>query len=114
MQPGSYARCRGLGVGALMLAAFGPDMVRAGVEEYWQGFREGVDPVGVAINPSTAVFVHMVCAPSDEEAQARGRESIDFFSYGITSWFGTGRDRSKANHLNSEFQELRGVEASIR
>ena len=90
-----------------MLAAFGPDMVRAGVEEYWQGFREGVDPVGVAINPSTAVFVHMVCAPSDEEAQARGREGIDFFSYGITTWFGAGRDRSKANHLNSEFQELR-------
>ena len=107
VQPGSYARCARLGVGALMLAAFGPDMVRAGVEEYWQGFREGVDPVGVAINPSTAVFVHMVCAPSDEEAQARGREGIDFFSYGITTWFGAGRDRSKANHLNSEFQELR-------
>ena len=74
------------------------------MEEYWQGFREGVDPVGVAINPSTAVFVHMVCAPSDEEAQARAR-GIHFFSYGITTWSARGRDRSKVNHLNSEFQE---------
>ena len=107
VQPGSYARSARLGVGALMLAAFGPDMVRAGVEEYWQGFREGVDPVGVAINPSTAVFVHMVCAPSDEEAQARGAKAST--SSATASRAGSARVAiaRRSNHLNSEFQELR-------
>jgi alkanesulfonate monooxygenase SsuD/methylene tetrahydromethanopterin reductase-like flavin-dependent oxidoreductase (luciferase family) len=112
VMPGSYARCSRLGIGALMLAAFGSEMVRTGVEEYWQGFREGGDPVGAAINPSTAAFVHMHCAPTDEEAHARGREGVDMFSYGITN--SIGQDRTKRNNLTDELQALRdgpGIES---
>lgn len=105
VQPGSYARCSKLGVGALMLAAFGHDAVRAGVEEYWNAFREGVTPIGAAINPSIAAFIHLHCAPTDEAAQARGRAGIDFFSYGI---FNSASDvRFERHNLNRSFVELR-------
>ena len=115
VQPGSYARCAWLGVGALMLAAFGPDMARAGVEEYWQGFREGVDPVGVAINPSTAGLRAHGLRSFRRGGPGVGRESIDFFSYGITTWFGAGRDRSKAQPSEQRIPgAARAVAASIR
>jgi alkanesulfonate monooxygenase SsuD/methylene tetrahydromethanopterin reductase-like flavin-dependent oxidoreductase (luciferase family) len=100
LRPGSFANAARLGVGALMLAAFGPEQIRAGVNEYWQGVRAGIEPVGQVSNPATAVFIHMHCAKTDELAQARGRAGIDFFSWGITH---SGQRIGQPNvHLNKE------------
>jgi alkanesulfonate monooxygenase SsuD/methylene tetrahydromethanopterin reductase-like flavin-dependent oxidoreductase (luciferase family) len=100
VRPGSYGKAARLGVGALMLAAFGVEQIRAGVTEYWDGIRAGIEPVGKVSNPATAVFIHMHCARTDADAQARGRTGIDFFSWGISH--SAQRVGRSGVHLNRE------------
>lgn len=100
VRPGSFGRAARLGCGALMLAAFGPEAIRVGVNEYWDGIRAGITPIGQVSNPATAVSIHLHCAKTDEEAWARGRTGVDFFSWGITH--AAKRVGQHGVHLNRE------------
>jgi alkanesulfonate monooxygenase SsuD/methylene tetrahydromethanopterin reductase-like flavin-dependent oxidoreductase (luciferase family) len=100
VRPGAFAHTAQLGCGVLMLAAFGAEQVRSAVSEYWDGVRAGITPIGVQANPATAVFIHMHCAKTDEQAHARGRTGVDFFSWGISH--AGARVGQSGVHLNRE------------
>jgi len=71
------------GVGILQLTAAGPEELAQRVEEYWATLKAEAKPIGKAANPSFFAFASALMAPTREEAIARGRESIEFFAYGL-------------------------------
>jgi alkanesulfonate monooxygenase SsuD/methylene tetrahydromethanopterin reductase-like flavin-dependent oxidoreductase (luciferase family) len=71
------------GMGALCLAQGGPDVVRQRVEGYWKTVREGLKPVGDAINPVVATFGNAMVASTDERARINERGGAAFSNYAI-------------------------------
>jgi alkanesulfonate monooxygenase SsuD/methylene tetrahydromethanopterin reductase-like flavin-dependent oxidoreductase (luciferase family) len=94
-----------IGVGCLILALFGPDLVHACVEQYWEGVHAGMTPIGKAVNPAVGAFSTTLVAPSDAEAEARAEEGVDFFSYSI---FRSGQlVGHQGNHLTRELAAVK-------
>src|SRR5262249_27021879 len=48
---------------------------------YYELIREECRPIGAAINPGVATVTNMMCAPTNEEAVARGMSGAQFFAF---------------------------------
>jgi alkanesulfonate monooxygenase SsuD/methylene tetrahydromethanopterin reductase-like flavin-dependent oxidoreductase (luciferase family) len=83
--PGAAPSVAERGLGQLMLTLAGPDAVAREVARYWDSLRtKPIRPIGHAINPAVFTFTVGLLAPTDEEADARAREGVEFFGFGLT------------------------------
>jgi alkanesulfonate monooxygenase SsuD/methylene tetrahydromethanopterin reductase-like flavin-dependent oxidoreductase (luciferase family) len=96
-----------MGMGALAFAFIDPEEATHWVSEYHDILaREGV-PVGDAVNPNVAVVTTFMCAPSEEEALARGVEGGNFFGYALAHYYITGRHQPGRTDVWADYQERR-------
>jgi alkanesulfonate monooxygenase SsuD/methylene tetrahydromethanopterin reductase-like flavin-dependent oxidoreductase (luciferase family) len=70
-----------LGIGALGFGFETPEEAEERVERYYELIREIRRPIGKAINPALVTLGNMMCAPTDEEAMAKGMSGAQFFGF---------------------------------
>jgi alkanesulfonate monooxygenase SsuD/methylene tetrahydromethanopterin reductase-like flavin-dependent oxidoreductase (luciferase family) len=70
-----------LGMGALGFGFETPEEAEERVERYYELIREMRRPIGKAINPALVTLGNMMCAPTDEEAMAKGMSGAQFFGF---------------------------------
>lgn len=71
------------GMGLLILTAGGAADVAEKVELYWETLLSACTPVGQSVNPAVFSFANGIVAPTDELAEERAREGLEFFAYGL-------------------------------
>jgi alkanesulfonate monooxygenase SsuD/methylene tetrahydromethanopterin reductase-like flavin-dependent oxidoreductase (luciferase family) len=76
-----------LGIGALTFAFIDPEEAERWVGDYEATLAEKAVPVGLAVNPQVACVTPMMCAPTEEEAVARGLEGGNFFGYSLAHYY---------------------------
>jgi alkanesulfonate monooxygenase SsuD/methylene tetrahydromethanopterin reductase-like flavin-dependent oxidoreductase (luciferase family) len=96
------------GMGALSFAFIEPEDARGWVEDYERVLRQECVPVGLAVNPQLACVSPMMCAPTEEEATARGLEGGNFFGYSLAHYYVFGDHVPGRTDVWREFQERRG------
>ena len=112
--PGQAADAARRGLGQLMLTLGGADSVAAEVKTYWDTLRtETLRPMGRGINPAVFTFTIGLAAPTDELAEQRAREGVEFFGFGLTggSMAGVG---DPDHHLWDAFQDFKAGRGDIR
>lgn len=109
--PGMAPSVAARGLGQLMLTVGGPETVAREVELYWDSLRSApVHPMGRGINPVVFTFAHGLLAPTDELADERAREGVEFFGFGLTGghMFGVSDPHFHLWDAFTEFKEGRG------
>ena len=76
-----------LGIGALTFAFIDPEEAQRWVADYEATLAEKAVPVGLAVNAQVACVTPMMCAPTEEEAVARGLEGGNFFGYSLGHYY---------------------------
>jgi alkanesulfonate monooxygenase SsuD/methylene tetrahydromethanopterin reductase-like flavin-dependent oxidoreductase (luciferase family) len=95
------------GIGALTFAFINPEEATHWVDDYYQTLaNEGV-PIGDAVNPNVAAVTTFMCAPTEEEALARGVEGGNFFGYSLAHYYVFGRHAPARTDVWAEYQEQR-------
>jgi alkanesulfonate monooxygenase SsuD/methylene tetrahydromethanopterin reductase-like flavin-dependent oxidoreductase (luciferase family) len=113
-RPGMAPAVAERGLGQLMLALGGPETVAAEVELYWRTLRSGtVRPMGRGVNPAVFTFTIGLLAPTDELAQQRAREGVEFFGFGLTGG-AMARVGDPEHHLWDAFQDFKAGRGDIR
>ena len=113
-RPGMAEDVAARGLGQLMLALGGPDVVAAEVAAYWDTLRGGhVKPVGRGINPAVFTFTIGLLAPTDEIAEQRAREGVEFFGFGLTGG-AMARVGDPEHHLWDAFADFKAGRRDIR
>src|SRR5256714_15390305 len=64
-------------------------------------------PVGKSVNPNVACVTTFMCAPTEEQAVARGIEGSNFFGYSLAHYYVFGEHRPGVTDVWSEYQERR-------
>ena len=96
------------GIGALSFAFINPEEATQWVTDYHETLeREGV-PIGDAVNPNVAVVTTFMCAPTEEEAIARGVEGGNFFGYSLGHYYVFGSHQPGTTDVWAEYQRRRG------
>jgi len=96
------------GIGALSFAFINPEEARHWITDYYETLeREGV-PIGDAVNPNVAVVSNFMCAPTEEQALARGVEGGNFFGYSLAHFYIFGRHQPGRTDVWKEFVRERG------
>jgi alkanesulfonate monooxygenase SsuD/methylene tetrahydromethanopterin reductase-like flavin-dependent oxidoreductase (luciferase family) len=96
------------GIGALSFAFINPEEATHWVSDYYDTLeREGV-PLGDAVNPNVAIVTTFMCAPTAEEALARGVEGGNFFGYSLGHYYVFGKHRPGVTDVWAEYQQRRG------
>lgn len=102
------------GLGQLMLTLAGPEVVAAEVEAYWETLRSGaVTPMGKGINPAVFTFTMGLVARTDELAQERAREGLEYYGFGLTGG-AMARIGDPDHHLYDAFQDFKAGRGDIR
>jgi alkanesulfonate monooxygenase SsuD/methylene tetrahydromethanopterin reductase-like flavin-dependent oxidoreductase (luciferase family) len=102
------------GLGQLMLTLAGPETVAAEVQAYWDTLRSGaVTPMGKGINPAVFTFTMGLVAPTDEVAEERAREGVEYYGYGLTGG-AMARIGDPSHHLYDSFQDFKAGRTDVR
>ncbi len=113
-RPGMAAGVAQRGLGQLMLTLAGPDAVAAEVASYWEALRSGpVRPLGSGVNPAVLTFTIGLVAPTDELAEQRAREGVEFFGFGLTGG-SQARVGDPEHHLWDAFGDFKAGRGDIR
>ncbi len=73
------------GMGVLLLANAGPELLAKDIDQYWSTLRsDQVRPVGRGVNPAVFVFANGIIARTDEIAEQRVRAGLELFGFGLT------------------------------
>ncbi len=96
------------GLGVLTFAFVDPEEARAWVDEYHTVLAERGVAIGQTVNPNVAAVTTMMCAPTEQEAIARGVEGANFFGYSLGHYYGYGDHAPGRTDVWSEFVERRG------
>ena len=95
------------GIGALTFAFIDPEEARTWVDDYYRTLEEKAVPVGRAVNANVACVTPFMCAPTEDEALARGIEGANFFGYSLGHYYIFGRHQPGVTDVWQEYQELR-------
>jgi alkanesulfonate monooxygenase SsuD/methylene tetrahydromethanopterin reductase-like flavin-dependent oxidoreductase (luciferase family) len=96
------------GIGALSFAFINPEEAHHWISDYYGTLeREGV-PIGDAVNPNVAVVSNFMCAPTEEQALARGVEGGNFFGYSLAHFYIFGRHQPGRTDVWKEYLKERG------
>ena len=112
--PGAAPGVAARGLGQLMLTLAGPQAVAAEIASYWETLRTGpVRPMGRGINPAVFTFTIGLLAPTDELADQRAREGVEFFGFGLTGG-AMARIDDPEHHLWDAFEDFKAGRGDIR
>jgi alkanesulfonate monooxygenase SsuD/methylene tetrahydromethanopterin reductase-like flavin-dependent oxidoreductase (luciferase family) len=96
------------GIGALSFSFVEPEDAKHWVDDYEAVLRDRCVPVGLAVNPQVACVSPMMCAPTEEEALARGLEGANFFGYSLAHFYVFGDHVPASTDVWQEFLQRRG------
>src|SRR2546421_79798 len=96
------------GIGALTFAFIDPEEAVHWVGDYYSTMADKGAPVGRAVNANVACVTTFMCAPTEEEAIARGIEGSNFFGYSLAHYYVFGEHRPGVTDVWHEYQERRG------
>jgi alkanesulfonate monooxygenase SsuD/methylene tetrahydromethanopterin reductase-like flavin-dependent oxidoreductase (luciferase family) len=97
-----------VGIGSLGFGFETPEEAAERIDRYYELVREECRPIGAAINPAVATVANLMCAPTDEEAVARGLSGAQFFSFSLGRGTPPNPPRHPGHdHLYREFVESR-------
>jgi alkanesulfonate monooxygenase SsuD/methylene tetrahydromethanopterin reductase-like flavin-dependent oxidoreductase (luciferase family) len=95
------------GIGALTFAFIDPEEAMQWVGDYYDTLaREGV-PIGDAVNANVACVTPFMCAPTEEEALAKGIEGTNFFGYSLAHYYIFGTHQPGVTDVWAEYQQRR-------
>jgi alkanesulfonate monooxygenase SsuD/methylene tetrahydromethanopterin reductase-like flavin-dependent oxidoreductase (luciferase family) len=95
------------GIGALTFSFIDPEEARQWVGDYHRTMAEVGRPIGKSVNLNLACVTPMMCAPTTEEAVARGLEGGNFFGYSLAHFYVFGDHRPGHTDVWADFQERR-------
>jgi alkanesulfonate monooxygenase SsuD/methylene tetrahydromethanopterin reductase-like flavin-dependent oxidoreductase (luciferase family) len=95
------------GIGSLTFAFIDPEEARHWVHDYETALAETCVPVGEAVNANIACVTQMMCAPTEEEALARGLEGGNFFGYSLGHYYIFGDHEPGKTDVWAEYLERR-------
>ena len=97
------------GIGALSFAFIDPEQAEHWVTDYRTTLAEKGVPVGKAVNANVACVTPMMCAPTEEEALARGLEGGNFFGYSLGHYYVFGEHEPGKTDVWAQYVERRGT-----
>jgi alkanesulfonate monooxygenase SsuD/methylene tetrahydromethanopterin reductase-like flavin-dependent oxidoreductase (luciferase family) len=95
------------GIGALTFAFINPEEATHWVDDYYTTLANECVPIGDAVNANVAAVTTFMCAPTEEEALARGVEGGNFFGYSLAHYYVFGRHAPAQTDVWAEYQEQR-------
>jgi len=95
------------GIGALSFAFIDPEEAIHWITDYETTLAEKCVPVGKAVNANVACVTPMMCAPTEEEALARGLEGGNFFGYSLGHYYVFGEHVPGTTDVWKEYVEKR-------
>ena len=95
------------GIGSLTFAFIDPEEAVHWVSDYETTMAERCVPVGQVINANVACVTPMMCAPTEEQAVARGLEGGNFFGYSLGHYYIFGDHVPGTTDVWKEFVERR-------
>ena len=95
------------GIGALTFSFIDPEEARHWVTDYHSTLAGAGVPIGKAVNANVACVTPMMCAPTEEEALARGLEGGNFFGYSLAHYYVFGDHKPGVTSVWDEFQQRR-------
>jgi alkanesulfonate monooxygenase SsuD/methylene tetrahydromethanopterin reductase-like flavin-dependent oxidoreductase (luciferase family) len=95
------------GIGALTFAFIDPEEAKHWVSDYYTTLENEGVPVGRSVNPNVACVTTFMCAPTEQEAVARGLEGANFFGYSLAHYYVFGEHRPGVTDVWAEYQERR-------
>jgi alkanesulfonate monooxygenase SsuD/methylene tetrahydromethanopterin reductase-like flavin-dependent oxidoreductase (luciferase family) len=114
MLPGQAPGVAERGLGALLLAAAGPQALAQEIEQYWNTLRsDKVRPVGRGVNPAVFAFANGILARTDEIAAERVRQGLELFGFGLTGGALAGVS-DPHHHLYDAFLDFKAGRGDIR
>src|SRR4029079_10257080 len=94
-------------IGALTFAFIDPEEARSWIDDYHRTLaKEGV-PVGKSVNAQVACVSTFMCAPTEDEAIARGLEGANFFGYSLGHYYIFGDHQPGVTDVWQQYQERR-------
>ncbi|MHB8575260.1 MAG: LLM class flavin-dependent oxidoreductase [Dehalococcoidia bacterium] len=97
-----------LGIGSLGFGFETPEEAAERIDRYYELVREECRPIGAAINPAVVTVANLHCAPTDEEAVAKGLSGAQFFSFSLGRGTPPNPPRNPGHdHLYREFVNSR-------
>ncbi|HUF32165.1 MAG TPA: LLM class flavin-dependent oxidoreductase [Acidimicrobiales bacterium] len=96
------------GIGALTFSFIDPEEAEQWVGDYHRTLAEKGVPIGKAVNANVACVTPMMCAPTEDEALARGLEGGNFFGYSLAHFYVFGDHKPGVTNVWQEYQERRG------
>jgi alkanesulfonate monooxygenase SsuD/methylene tetrahydromethanopterin reductase-like flavin-dependent oxidoreductase (luciferase family) len=95
------------GIGALTFAFIDPEEAKHWVNDYYTTLENEGVPVGKAVNPNVACVTTFMCAPTEEQAIAKGLEGANFFGYSLAHFYVFGEHKPGVTDVWAEYQERR-------
>lgn len=95
------------GIGALTFAFINPEEAKHWVSDYYDTLARECVPIGDAVNANVAAVSTFMCAPTEEEALARGLEGGNFFGYSLAHYYVFGRHAPARTDVWAEYQAQR-------
>ena len=96
------------GIGALTFAFINPEEATHWVDDYYRTLEDECVPIGDVVNPNVAAVTTFMCAPTEDEAMARGLEGGNFFGYSLAHYYVFGRHAPAQTDVWAEYQRERG------
>ena len=96
------------GIGALSFAFINPEEAEHWIGDYYSTLENEGVPIGDAVNPNVAVVTTFMCAPTEDEALARGAEGGNFFGYSLGHYYVFGKHQPGVTDVWAQYQERRG------
>ena len=95
------------GIGALTFAFIDPEEAVHWVNDYYRTLEEKGVPIGNAVTAEVSCVTPMMCAPTEEEAIARGAEGGNFFGYSLGHYYVFGEHEPGKTSVWDQYIERR-------
>ena len=95
------------GIGALTFAFIDPEEAQTWLTDYHRTLENEGVPVGKSVNPNVACVTTFMCAPTEDEAIARGLEGANFFGYSLGHFYVFGEHQPGVTDVWKQYQQRR-------